>query len=55
MKAKCIENVSNRIIEENSSILNNMSIKVQEAYITPNRMIQKRNSSWYINIITLSV
>uniref|UniRef100_A0A8C6H6C3 LINE-1 retrotransposable element ORF1 protein n=1 Tax=Mus spicilegus TaxID=10103 RepID=A0A8C6H6C3_MUSSI len=46
-------NIFNKIIEENFPNLNNdMPINIQEAYRTPNRLDQKRNSSLHIKIRT---
>jgi hypothetical protein len=42
-------NIFNKIIEENSPYLKKeMSMNIQEAYRTPNRLVQKRNSSCHI-------
>jgi hypothetical protein len=49
------ENVFNKIIEENfPNLKKEMAIKVQEAYITPNKWDQKRKSSHHIIIKTLN-
>jgi hypothetical protein len=49
------ENVFNKIIEENFlNLKKEMSIKVQEAYRTPNKWDQKRKSSCHIIIKTLN-
>jgi hypothetical protein len=46
-------NYFNKIIEENfPSIKNDMPMNIQEAYRTPNRLDQKRNSSRHIIIRT---
>jgi hypothetical protein len=46
-------NVFNKIIEENfSNLKKEMSMNIQEAYKTPNRMNKKRNSSCHIIIKT---
>jgi hypothetical protein len=46
-------NIFNNIIEENfPNLKKGMSMNVQEAYRTPNRLDQKRNSSQYIIIRT---
>jgi hypothetical protein len=46
-------NIFNKIIEGNfSKIKKEMSMNIQEAYRTPNRLDQKRNSSWHIIIKT---
>jgi hypothetical protein len=46
-------NIVNKIIEGNfSKIKKEMSMNIQEAYRTPNRLDQKRNSSWHIIIKT---
>ena len=44
-------NIFNKIIEENfPNLKNDMSMNIQEAYRTPNRLNQKRNSSRHIII-----
>jgi uncharacterized coiled-coil protein SlyX len=49
------ENLFNKIIEENSPTLKKeVVINVQEAYITPNRLGQKRKSSHHTIIKTLN-
>jgi hypothetical protein len=46
-------NIFNKIIEENfPKLKKKMSMNIQEAYRTPNRLDQKRNSSQYIIIKT---
>ena len=46
-------NILNRIIEENfPNLKNDMPMNIQEAYRTPNRLDQKRNSSRHIIIRT---
>jgi chromosome segregation ATPase len=46
-------NIFNKIIEENvTNLKNDMPMNLQEAYRTPNRLDQKRNSSWHIIIRT---
>jgi hypothetical protein len=46
-------NIFNKIIEENSPYLKKeMTMNIQEAYRTPNRLEQKRNSSQHIIIRT---
>jgi hypothetical protein len=46
-------NISNKIIEENfPNLKKEMPMNIQEAYRTPNRLDQKRNSSWHIIIRT---
>jgi hypothetical protein len=46
-------NIFNKIIEENSpNVKKEMLMNIQEAYRTPNRLYQKRNSSCYIIIKT---
>ena len=48
-------NIFNKIIEENfPNLKKEMPINIQEAYRTPNRMDQKRNSSRHIIIKTPS-
>ena len=43
---KGLENIFNKIIEENfPNIKKEMPMTIQEAYQTPNRLDQKRNSS----------
>ena len=43
---KLLENIFNKIIEENfPNLKNDMPMNIQEAYRTPNRLEQKRNSS----------
>jgi hypothetical protein len=52
-KLKGLENVFNKIIEENfPNLKNEMTIKVQETYRTPNKWNQKRKSSHHIIIKT---
>ena len=42
-------NIFNKIIEENfPNLKKEMPMNIQEAYRTPNRLDQKRNSSWHI-------
>ena len=49
------ENVFNKIIEENfPNLKNDMAIKVQETYRSPNKWEQKRKSSCHIIIKTLN-
>jgi hypothetical protein len=46
-------NIFNKIIEENfTNLKKEMPMNIQEAYRTPNRLDQKRNSSWHIIIRT---
>ena len=46
-------NIFNKIIEENfPNIKKEMPVSIQEAYRTPNRLYQKRNSSQHIIIRT---
>jgi hypothetical protein len=46
-------NIFNKIIEENfPNLKREMPMNIQEAYRTPNRLDQKRNSSWHIIIRT---
>jgi hypothetical protein len=46
-------NIFNKIIEENSpNLKKEMPMNIQEAYRTPNRLDQKRNSSRHIIIRT---
>ena len=46
-------NIFNKIIEENfPNLKTEMPVYIQEAYITPNRLDQKRNSSLHIIIRT---
>ena len=46
-------NIFNKIIEENfPSLKKEMPMNIQEAYRTPNRLNQKRNSSCHIIIKT---
>jgi hypothetical protein len=46
-------NIFNKIIEENfPNLKKDMPMKIQEAYRTPNRLDQKRNSSCHIIIKT---
>ena len=46
-------NIFNKIIEENfPNLKNDMPLNIQEAYRTPNRLDQKRNSSHHIIIKT---
>ena len=46
-------NIFNKIIEESfPNIKKDMPINIQEVYRTPNRLDQKRNSSWHIIIRT---
>ena len=50
------ENILNKIIEENFPILkNDIPMKVQEAYRTPNRLDQKKTSPRHIIIKTQSI
>jgi hypothetical protein len=50
------ENIFNKTIEENfSSLKKEMTINIQEAYRTPNRLDQKRKSSCHIIIKPLNV
>ena len=54
-KLKGPVNNFNRIIEENfPNLKKEMPMKIQEAYRTPNRLDQKRNSSRHIIIRTTS-
>jgi hypothetical protein len=47
------ENIFNKIIEENlPNLKKEMPMNIQEAYKTPNRLDQKRNSSCHITIKT---
>jgi hypothetical protein len=49
-------NIFNKIIEENfPNLEKEMLMNIKEAYRTPNRLYQKRNSSWHIIIRTTSV
>jgi hypothetical protein len=46
-------NIFNKTIEENFPYLKKeMPMNIQEAYRTPNRLVQKRNFSWHIIIRT---
>jgi hypothetical protein len=46
-------NIFNKIIEENfPNLKKEISMNIQESYRTPNRLNQKRNSSWHIIIRT---
>ena len=66
LRIKCIEesensqlkgpvNIFNKIIEGNfPNIKKEMPMNIQEAYRTPNRLDQKRNSYWHIIIKTLN-
>jgi hypothetical protein len=46
-------NIFNKIIEETfPNLKKEMTMNIQEAYRTPNRLEQKRNSSWHIIIRT---
>jgi hypothetical protein len=46
-------NIFKKIIEENSpNLMKEMAMNIQEAYRTPNRLDQKRNSSQHIIIRT---
>ena len=46
-------NIFNKIIEENfPNLKKEMPMNIKEAYRTPNRLDQKRNSSWHIIIRT---
>ena len=50
---KVPENIFNKIIEENfPNLKKEMPMNIQEAYRTPNRLNQKRNSSQHIIIRT---
>ena len=50
---KGLANIFNKIIEENfPNLKNDMPMNIQEAYRTPNRLDQKRNSSQHIIIRT---
>jgi hypothetical protein len=52
-KIKGPVNIFNKIIEENfPNLKKEMPMNIQEAYITPNRFDQKRNSSCHIIIKT---
>ena len=52
-KLKGPANIFNKIIEENfPNLKNDMPMNIQEAYRTPNRLDQKRNSSQHIIIRT---
>ena len=56
MQIKGPENIFNKIIEENFPILkNDIPMKVQEAYRTPNRLDQKKTSPRHIIINTQSI
>ena len=49
-------NIFNKIIEENfPNLKKEMPINIQEAYGTPNRLDQKRNSSYHIIFKTQNV
>ena len=49
------ENIFNKIIEENfPNLKKEMPMNIQEAYRTPNKLDQKRNSSYHIIIKTSS-
>ena len=49
-------NIFNKIIEENFPALKNeMTMNIQEAYITPNKLDLKRNSSQHIIVKTPNV
>jgi hypothetical protein len=46
-------NIFNKIIEENfPNLKREMPMNIQEAYRTPNRLDQKRNSSYHVIIKT---
>ena len=45
---KDTENIFNKIKGENSPNIKEMPIKVQDAYRTPNRLVQKKKSPWQI-------
>jgi hypothetical protein len=46
-------NIFNKIIEENfPNLKKEMPMNIQKAYRTPNKLDQKRNSSWHIIIRT---
>ena len=46
-------NIFNKIIEENfQNLKKEMPMNIQEVYRTPNRLNQKRNSSWHIIVRT---
>jgi hypothetical protein len=48
-------NILNKIIEENfPNLKKEMPINIQETYRTPNRLDQKRNSSYHIIVKTLN-
>jgi hypothetical protein len=50
---KGLANIFNKIIEENfPNLKKDMPMNIQEAYRTPNRQDQKRNSSQHIIITT---
>jgi hypothetical protein len=51
-QAKGPVNIFNKIIENFSSLKKEMPMNIQEAYRTPNRLDQKRNSSRHIIIKT---
>jgi uncharacterized coiled-coil protein SlyX len=49
-------NIFNRIIEENfPNLKKEMHMKIQEAYRTPNRLDQKKNTSYHIIVKTPNV
>ena len=53
---KGLANIFNKIIEENfPNLKKQMPMNIQEAYRTPNRFDQKRNSSYHIIIKTPNV
>ena len=55
LQIKGPENIFNKIIEENfPNLKNDIPIKVQEAYRTPNRLDQKKKSPRHIIIKTQS-
>ena len=56
LQIKGPENIFNKIIEENfTNLKNNIPMKVQEAYRTPNRMEQKKTSPRHIIIKTQNI
>ena len=56
MQIKGPENIFNKIIEENfPNLKNNIPMKVQEAYRTPNRLDQKKTSPCHVIIKTQNI
>ena len=54
-QSKGLENIFNKIIEENfPNLKKEMAINVQESHSTPNRLDQKRKSSYHIIIKILN-